>query len=87
MFAMYKENTKYTAFRKAHTWSCRSVHIWQITGEKKDWVNDDSLSKHIINIDRPQKDAYAKCPLGFAGTVCPGQHPVLFIPAGQDRCL
>lgn len=28
-----------------------------------------------------------KVPLGFAGTICPGEHPVLFIPAEHDRCF
>lgn len=50
-------------------------------------VGDDLfVSTASILIDS-KRDAYAKHPLGFAGTICPGEHPVLFIPVGCDRCF
>lgn len=70
--------------------TCRIAEVFtndRLRGKRETFVNNDSLCKHIINIDRPQKDAYAECPLGFARTVCPGKHLVLFIPAGQDSCF
>lgn len=84
---MHEERLRYTAFWKPHTESHRSVYIWRLEGKRETVVGDDLfVSTASILIDS-RRDAYAKHPLGFVGTICPGEHPVLFIPAGCDRCF
>lgn len=59
------------------------VYLWGAGGTKKTLVDGGSLCRHSINIDGPE-DAYAGWLWGFAGTVCPGERPVLFIVANDS---